>query len=305
MSSDFDVVVAGAGIAGLSAALASARLGRRTLVLTGDVLGGNLLGIERVEGYPGFPEGVAGYELCPLAQAQAAEAGAEFSSTELQRLEGEGPAFRLITGAEEFTARAVILATGSHIRTLEVPGEQRLTGKGVSHCASCDGPMLRDATVAVVGGGDSAMQEALALAQYASRVIVLVRGEALKGQSAFRERVAADPRIEVRFKSAVQEILGDNVVSGLRLASGAASGVLEVSAVFVYTGLVPNTGFLKGRIELDSSGRVATDAAMKTAYPGLFAAGSLRSGWAGRAAASAGEGAAAAVAADRYLRGGE
>ena len=186
MSSEFDIVVAGAGIAGLAAGLTAARLGRRPLVLTGDVLGGNLLSIERVEGYPGFPEGVAGYELCPMAQAQAAEAGAEFESTSLQRLQSGPGGFRLLTGEGEIGARSVILATGSQIRKLGVPGEERLTGKGVSHCASCDGPMLREAAAAVVGGRDSAMQEALALAQHASRVILFHRGEALQGQLAFR-----------------------------------------------------------------------------------------------------------------------
>ena len=301
MSNEFDVVVAGGGIAGLAAALSAARLGRKTLVLTGDVLGGNLLSIERIEGYPGFPEGVPGYDLCPMAQGQAAEAGAEFVSTSVQRLEGQSPGFRLATGEGEISARSVIIATGSSIKTLGVPGEERFKGKGVSHCASCDGPMLRDAVVVVVGGGDSAMQESLTLAQNASRVLLIHRGEALRGQAAFRQRVEQDPKIEVRYRSVVTEIVGDNAVSGVRLRSGSAIESLEAAAVFVYVGLAPNTGFLEGRLHLDGSGRIATDAQMMTGQAGVFAAGSVRSGWPGRAVASAGEGAAAAIAADRYL----
>ncbi len=300
MSSEFDLVIAGAGIAGLTAALTAARLGRRPLVLTGDVLGGNLLSIERVEGYPGFPEGVAGYELCPMTQAQAAEAGAEFESTSLQRVERNGHAFRLTTGEGEIAARALILATGSHIAKLGVPGEDEFFGKGVSHCASCDAPMLRGSPVAVVGGGDSAMQEALALAQHASRVFLFHRGESLAGQESFRQRIAAEDKIEVRAGAVVEEILGDSVVSGVRVRRGAETETVEVAAVFAYPGLAPNTDFLQG-LRLDDSGRIVTDAALNAGAPGLFAAGSVRSGWPGRAVGSAGEGTAAALAAERYL----
>jgi thioredoxin reductase (NADPH) len=299
MSSDFDIVVAGGGIAGLSAGLAAARLGRKTLVLTGDVLGGNLLSIEKIEGYPGFPEGVPGYELCPMAQAQAAEAGAEFASTTLQRLEGQGPEFHLVTGDGELSARAVIVATGSDIKALGVPGEERLKGKGVSHCASCDAPLLRGMVAAVVGGGDSAMQEALTLAGHASRVIVLHRGQALSGQASYRDRVLAHPSIEVRYSALVEEIVGEDAVAGARLRG--TNEVVEAAGVFVYIGLAPNTAFLGGRLRLDGSRRIPTDAAMATEQAGLFAAGSVRSGWPGRAAASAGEGTAAAVAAHDYL----
>jgi thioredoxin reductase (NADPH) len=297
LSSDFDIVVAGAGIAGLSAALAAARLGRKTLVIAGNVLGGNLLSIERVEGYPGFSEGVPGYDLCPTVQAQAAEAGAEFETGMLERIEGAAPELRLRTAEGEFGARALIVASGSDLRSLGVPGEERLKGRGVSHCASCDAPMLRDAVVAVVGGGDSALQEALTLSQHASKVIVLHRGEALGAQASYRGRALADPKIEFRYKTVVEEILGEDAVTGVKTTGG----VVQVAAVFVYIGLAPNSGFLNGRAALDADGRIVTDASMSASQPGLFAAGSVRAGWPGRAAASAGEGVAAAVAADRYL----
>ena len=295
---EFEVAVAGGGIAGLSAALCAARLGRRTLVLAGDVLGGNLLSIERVEGYPGYAEGVPGYELVPSAQAMAAQAGAEFEMLPLLEVQKNSSSFLLGTAEAERTAKTLIIATGASPKKLGVPGEERLLGKGVSHCASCDGPMLRGATVAVVGGGDSAMQEALTLASYVERVVLLCRSAALGGQATYRDRVLASPKIQTRYETEVTAIEGDAAVSALRLASGER---LDVAAVFTYIGLQPNTTFLRDVVPLDPAGKVATDGAMATATPGLFAAGLARAGSPGRAVASAGEGAAAAASAHRFL----
>src|SRR5690606_28156718 len=159
-----EIVVAGGGIAGLTAGLTAARLGRKTLILTGDQLGGNLLSIEKIEGFPGFAEGVAGFELCPSTQMQAAEAGCEFETIEIQSLGGGRGAWQIKTSDGDYTAKALILATGASLTTLGVPGEEEFKGRGVSHCASCDAPLLRGAPAVVVGGGDSALQEALTLA---------------------------------------------------------------------------------------------------------------------------------------------
>lgn len=307
MTSQFDVVVAGGGIAGLTAGLTSARLGRKTLVLTGDVLGGQLLSINRIDGYPGFPDGVPGYELCPMAQEQAAAAGAEFAAATLDALMAEDRAWRLrVSAGEDHVARAVILATGAGLRTLGVPGEARLAGKGVSHCASCDAPLLRGRTAVVVGGGDSAAQEALTLAESVGRVILVHRGAALSAQAAYRDAVLANPRIEPRFETVLEEILGDTKVEGVRVRdrAGNAATDLEAAGVFIYIGLVPNAALLDGRAALDPAGYVVADGELRTALPGICTAGAVRSGWAGRAAASAGDGAAAAVSADRYLRDG-
>ena len=303
---DFEVAVVGAGIAGLTAGLTAARLGRATLVLTGDVLGGQLLSIEKVDGYPGFPEGVPGYDLCPMAQEQAADAGAAFMTTHVERLEAAGDGWRLATGEGDVTARAVVLATGCSLKQLGVPGEQRLRGKGVSHCATCDAPLLRGRPAAVVGGGDSGLQEALTLAEHASRVVILQQGGALTGQAAYRERVVAHPRIEVRCNTAVEEILGGDKVAAVRIrdmTDGAVSE-LETSGVFVYIGLKPSTTLLEGQLGLDSSGAIPTDAWMRTVLTGVFAAGSVRLGSPGRAASAAGDGATAAIAIDRYLADG-
>jgi thioredoxin reductase (NADPH) len=305
LSDRYDVVVAGGGIAGLTAGLFSARLGRSTLVLTGTVPGGQLLNIESIEGYPGFPEGVPGYELCPMAQEQAEAAGAQFSMTELESAEPDGEGWTVATGEGEVTAGALILATGSRLKELGVPGEERLQGHGVSHCATCDGPLLGDRVAGVVGGGDSALQESLTLAATASQVIVLEREAEPTAQESYRSRVLESPKIEVRTRVEVEEILGEDAVTGVRtrdLESG-ETGELELGAVFVYVGLEPNSEPVAERLSLDDDGRVPADRAMRTELPGLFAAGGVRSGAAQQAAASAGDGAAAAKAAARYLDG--
>jgi thioredoxin reductase (NADPH) len=304
VSHTYDIVVAGGGIAGLTAGMVAAQLGRKTLVLTGDVLGGQLLSIEKVEGFPGHPDGIPGYDLLPIAQEQAGAAGAEFAATTVQTVARDGDGWRLITGDGKLSARAVIVATGASLKSLGVPGEARLTGKGVSHCATCDGPLLRNRAVAVIGGGDSAMQEALTLAQFAAWVIILNRGPALTGQVAYRDRVARQRNIEIRHNTTVDDILGDTAVTGLRLVTGGNTTDLAVEAVFVYIGLKPNSEFLGDLTALDPDGRILTDAWMRSDIPGLCAAGTVRSGSAGRAVASAGDGASAALAANRYLSDG-
>src|SRR5262245_28933502 len=208
MSADYDVVIAGGGVAGLSAALTSARVGRATHVLTGPELGGRLISIERIDGYPGFPEGVPGYDLGPMIQEQAAAAGAEFSDAEATALHAAGDGWRVTTGRGDVRAGAVVVATGTTLKTLGIPGEAQFHGKGVSHCASCDAPLLRGRIVGVVGGGDSALQEALTLAQHVSRVIVLHRGTTFSAQAAYVEQVQQNSKIEVRFGTIVEEAIG-------------------------------------------------------------------------------------------------
>jgi thioredoxin reductase (NADPH) len=308
VADEFDVIVAGGGIAGLTAGLHAARAGRSTLVLGGNAPGGLLLSIEKIEGVPGFPEGVPGYDLCPMLQEQAEEAGAEVRMAELAALERADDAWRA-TSADDgnLDARAVIFATGARLRHLGVPGEERLQGRGVSHCASCDAPLLRDQTVGVIGGGDSALQEALTLAEAVGEVIVLHRGDALDAQATYRQRALDHPKISVRYQTVVEEIVGDEKVAGVRARdlTTDATETIDLGGVFVYVGLEPNTEALQDRLELDADKRVATDAAGRTELPGLLAAGYVRRGSLGQAAISAGDGANAAKAADRYLQTGE
>ena len=306
MASEFDVVIVGSGIAGMTAGLTSARLGRRTLVVTGDVLGGQLASIEKIEGFPGFSGAVAGYDLCPLMQEQAAAFGAEFLMNSVERIDPLHGKWRVVTAECDILARAVILATGATLKKLNVPGEERLAGKGVSHCAACDAPLFRDQIVAVVGGGDSAMQEALTLAEFASKVIILHCGAALTGQVCYRDRVTAHQKIDIRFNTTVDEILGETKVTGLR-THDSTSGVtsdMEATAVFAYVGLQPNSAVLKDRINLDRAGRIPTDGSTRTELIGVCAAGNVRWQSPYRAVSAAGDGASAAVALDHYLADG-
>jgi thioredoxin reductase (NADPH) len=303
---EYEVVIVGGGVAGLTAGLTSARAGRKTRVLTGSALGGLLLSIERIDGYPGFPDGVPGYDLCPIIQEQAVAAGAECAATEATALHSNEGQWRLTTGEGEVRARAVVVATGTTLKALGVPGEDRLRGKGVSHCASCDAPLLRGRVVGVVGGGDSALQEALTLAQHAARVVILHRGLAFSAQAAYRERVRQNSKIEVRFGTIVEDVIGNGGLTGVltRTVGEGKADDLELAGLFVYVGLAPATRWLDGMLALDASGRVSVDDAMRSTVPGLFAAGTVRSGSPGRAASAAGDGATAAVAADRYMRDG-
>ena len=304
----YDILVVGGGLAGLTAGLFAARAGRSTLVLESAVPGGHLLNIQKIEDFPGFPDGVSGYEIGPNTQMQAMNHGAEFAMAEIQSLAqaagGDAGDWTVSTTEGDYEAGAVIVASGSHARALGVPGEERLIGKGVSHCASCDGPLFRGQTVGVAGGGDSALMEALTLAEHVGKVLIFHRGEHLEGQQTYSQRVLDERKIEVCYQTEVREILGEGEVAGVKvkdMASG-AERTIDLVGLFVYIGLEPSTQFLGGLLDLDEAGRVPTDIWMRTALPGLFAAGDVRRDSASQAITAAGDGATAAIAADRYLR---
>jgi thioredoxin reductase (NADPH) len=298
-----DVLVAGAGIAGLTAALFAARHGRSTVVF-GSLPGGRLLNATRIEDFPGFTDGVAGYDLCPTVQDQAMAAGAAFEMTELERLEKTDVGWAATTADRRtISAKTVIVATGTEPGVLDVPGEERLATHGISHCACCDGPLHRGRNVAVIGGGDSALLEALTLTEFAEQVFVIDREPSFRAQAVYRDRVASSPKIRVHAETVVEEILGEDGIAGLRLRvlpTGAES-TLGVSGLFICVGGVARPRFLHGLAVTDEHGHIQTDANMRTALPGLFAAGAIRSNFSGQAVTAAGDGAAAAVAAHRYL----
>ena len=205
------------------------------------------------------------------------------------------------------TSRAVVIATGTALAKLGVPGEERLFGKGVSECASCDAPLLRNKVAVVVGGGDSGMQEALTLAEHVAKVVIIERGDALTGQASYRDRIGAHAKIEVRLGSTVTEVIGDAAVSCVRvkeIGAGAESD-LATAAVFACVGLVANTELIRSLVPLDATGRIRVDVAMRTPVQGMCAAGNVRQGSPHRAAGAMGDGVAAAVAIDRYLATGE
>ena len=303
MPVDYEIAVAGGGPAGLTAALFAARHGRSTVLLDSLGVGGAILNTERVEDFPGFPEGVPGFELGPRMQEQVMDAGGAFAMSEVRRLEPRGDDWSLVTDDGDIGAAAVIVATGSRFRKLGVPREEEFEGRGLSTCASCDGPLYRERLVAVCGDGDSALLETLELVGHGVRVVLLHPGEALAGQETYRRRVQDSAQVELRHRTILEEILGDGEVEGIRVrdVGTGASSTLPVAAVFANVGRVPNTSMLEGVVALDEHGHVRTDIWMRTERAGLFAAGDVRADAAGQAISAAGDGATAAVAAHRYL----
>jgi thioredoxin reductase (NADPH) len=303
---EFDLVVIGAGVAGLTAATAAARQGVSVAVVERMGAGGQIANAERIENYPGYPQGIAGHELGPLLHEQAEAAGAEFLLDTVEGLALDGER-RIVRGAgEALAARAVIVAAGSTLRSLGVPGEETFLGRGVSHCASCDGPFFAGKTVCVVGGGDSAIDEALTLAQHAARVLVFHRGKALRAQKVLADRAAAEDRIDIAFGAIVEEILGTDAVTGVRLrdAASGATRITEAAGVFVYVGLAPNTAFVRGTLALDETGRIVSGEDLQTSVPGIFAAGDIRAGSPALLTACVDEGTAAAAGAVRFAKSG-
>jgi thioredoxin reductase (NADPH) len=243
----------------------------------------------------------------PMVQGQADAAGAELMMVSCQGIEPSGTNWSLKTDEEDVVARAVILATGASFAKLGLDGEQRFAGRGVSECASCDGPLLRDKVAVVIGGGDSALQEALTLADHASKVFVLERSKSLTGQASYQNRIKANKKIEVRTQSTVSDIAGDGAVSHVRVkdvATGAESD-LATAAVFPFIGLVANSDLARELAPLDASGRVIVDAAMRTSARGVCAIGNVRQYASYRAAGAMGDATVASMSLDRYLKNGE
>jgi thioredoxin reductase (NADPH) len=301
---DFDLVVIGAGVAGLTAAMHAARYGLSVAVVERLGVGGQIAAAERIENFPGFPQGLSGAELGPLLHEQAETAGAEFILDTVDGIAIDGE-WRVVKGASEtIKARAAIVAAGSALRSLGVPGEEAFLGRGVSHCASCDGHFFSGRDVCVVGGGDSALDEALMLTEHASRVVIIHRGATFDAQRVLVDRAAANSKIEMVSSTAVEEIVGTDNVSGVRLRDLVAGTTHEraVKGVFIYVGLEPNSAFLRGIVALDPAGHIETDIMMRTSVPGIFAAGDIRRHSVAQLAAVAGDGATAAIAASGYLK---
>lgn len=302
----YDIIIIGGGIAGMSAALTAARLGRTTAILTGGIPGGELLNIEKVDGVPGHEDGIAGYDFCPITQELADAAGAVFVMEAATAIIAEGDGWKITTDSDEFAAKAIILAMGAKLLKLGVAGEDKFTGRGVSHCATCDGPLLRGKVAVVAGGGDSAMQEAITLAAHVAKVVLVEKSDALTGQAPYVAAVEADPKIEIITGHKVTAIEGGDKLSAVRIADCASgeSRVIEAQGLFAFIGLQANIAPAEGLVDLDPAGRVAVDGSLRTSAKGILAAGNLRSGNAWRAAAGMGDGATAAIAANEYCKNG-
>jgi thioredoxin reductase (NADPH) len=301
---EYDLVIVGAGVAGLTAAMFAARYGLKVAVVERMGAGGQTINADRIENFPGFPQGIAGHELGPLLHEQAEAAGAELMLDTVEAIELAG-AHRVVRGAaDSLQARAVVIAAGSDPRALGIPGEEKFRGRGISHCASCDGPLFAGQEVCVIGGGDSALDEALVLAEHAARVTVFHRDAGLGGQQALLDKVAANRKIELGLETAVEEILGEDTIVGVRVRGAGGSRVQNVRGVFIYVGLEPNTAWLRGVLALDAGGHIETDIMLRTSVAGIFAAGDIRKDSVAQLAAAAGDGATAAIAAVRYLKQG-
>ena len=300
-----DVVVVGGGAAGMTAGLYASRAGLDTVLLERMMPGGQIVNAHKIENMPGFPDGLSGPDLGELLQDQATRYGLEVKLAEVEDLEENEPYWGLRTYDGDITAKAVIVAGGSTLRRLGIPGEEELHGAGVSYCATCDGAFFADEVVGVVGGGDSALDEAMVLTEYASRVIIFHRRDELHGQKVLQDRVLAHPKIEVRWTTVVDSVLGDAQVESVGVtdvSSGEPSRV-DLSGVFIYVGLDPNTQYLSEVLPLDNAGHVPTDIWMRTSREGLLAAGDVRQDSAAQLASAAGDGATAAIAAQRYIQG--
>jgi len=302
---NYQVVVLGGGPAGLSAAIYAARSGYSTVIVEKAFPGGQIANASHVENYPGFPDGVSGMELGQLMHRQAESQGAQTMMAEVSALQpgvGSGP-HTVKTSDGDVQGVAVIIATGSRYRLLDVPGETELTGKGVSYCATCDGPFYRGKRVAVVGGGDTAVTDALELTHFASEVTVVHRRGELRASAALQAKALNSPKIKFAWNSVVEDVHGETVVEALRLRNTMDGIISElvVDGVFVAVGSVPSTGFLGETVPLDDSGCVITNDLMETSIAGLFAAGDVRHNSARQVITAAGDGATAALSARRYI----
>jgi thioredoxin reductase (NADPH) len=298
-----DVAVIGGGPAGLTAALYAARAMRRTVVFEHRVTGGQIALTHLVENYPGFADGVNGLDLSMSMERQATKYGAMLRFERVVSVAPTEGGLLVTAESGPLLARAVIVTAGAEYRALGVPGEERLTGSGVSYCATCDAAFFRGAEVAVVGGGDAALDEGLFVARFASKVHLIHRRDRLRASAVLQERARAEPKIEFIWGTVVEEITGTDSVESLQLLnvrSGARS-MLPVSAVFVFIGQNPGSGFLGGLVPTDTGGHVEVDLMMRTPVPGVFAAGDVRISAARQAVSAAGDGATAAIAAEQYL----
>ncbi|HKT03369.1 MAG TPA: thioredoxin-disulfide reductase [Rugosimonospora sp.] len=300
-----NLIIIGSGPAGYTAAVYAARANLRPLVIEGAQSGGALMTTTEVENFPGFPDGILGPDLMDNMRKQAARFGAELLTDDVSRVDLDGPVKRVWVGGTEYQARAVILATGSAWRPLGVPGEKELLGHGVSSCATCDGFFFRGRHIAVVGGGDSAMEEANFLTKFAASVTIIHRRDEFRASKIMAERALANPKIKVAWNTVITEVLGkDGKVCGVQVrdTQTGEARVLDVEGVFVAIGHDPRSELFRGEVELDADGYVQVDTpGTRTSVAGVFAAGDLVDHTYRQAITAAGTGCAAALDAERYI----
>lgn len=300
----YDVLIIGGGPAGLTAGLYTSRADLKTVLVESMMIGGQVITTTKIENYPGFPGGVDGPELMQRFHEHCQEFGLEIVQGEVQALRDLGATKEVTVDGKLVQARAVIVTTGAEPRKLGIPGEKELVGRGVSYCATCDGAFFRNVPIAVVGGGDTAAEEALFLSRFASKVYLVHRRDALRATRILQERIFANDKIEVVWDSIPEQVLSNNRgVSGLEILNKVTGdkSVLNLEGVFFAIGVIPKAHFLADVLELNEEGYIMTDAECRTSMPGVFAAGDVRNKMLKQIATAVGDGAVAAIAAEKYL----
>lgn len=303
---DYDIIIIGGGPAGFTAGLYASRAGLKTLLLEGASTVSQITITDLIENYPGIPDGINGFDLMELFKHQALKFGLEILSEDAHSISKSETAQNLWvvnTADKSFTALSLIAATGAQWRALGVPGEKEFAGKGVSYCATCDGPFYRNRDVVVVGGGDSAIQEALFLTHFASRITVIHRRDRLRAGGILQKRAFAEKKIEFAWNSQLAEVIGGDLVSGVKIKDVVSGELKTINAegVFIFVGRIPHTDVFHNILLLDNAGYIITDDAMKTSAEGFFAAGDCRAKLFRQVITAAGDGANAAFSAELYI----
>ncbi len=299
----YDVIIIGAGPAGYTAGIYSARARHDTLILSGIIPGGQLVNTTDVENYPGFDDGILGPDLMIIMRKQTERMGAKIIDAEVTKVDFQTKPFKVSTASTEYQANAVIIGTGANPRKLGLEGEQTFAGKGVSYCATCDGPFFRNLELVVAGGGDSAMEEATFLTKFASKIHLVHRRKELRASKVMQERAFDNPKIEFHFESVIEEIGGNEKVQKVVLKNTQSNekSTLEVGGVFVAIGHEPNTKLFAGQVELDDQGYIVLKNRTETSVPGVFAAGDVHDHRYRQAVTAAGYGCMAAIDVDKYF----
>ncbi|HET9030885.1 MAG TPA: thioredoxin-disulfide reductase [Candidatus Aquilonibacter sp.] len=297
------VIIIGSGPAGLTAAVYAARANLNPLVFAGGLYGGQLMLTTEVENFPGFPDGIMGPDLMMKFREQAERFGARIENVDVTSVDLTRKPFVVRTADAQFEAKTVIVATGASARWLDVPGETKLRGRGVSTCATCDGAFFREKHIVVVGGGDSAMEEALFLTRFGSKVTVIHRRESLRASKIMAERARAHEKISFIWNTVVEEVLGDPVMSGLVLRNiiDGTTSTLDADALFIAIGHTPNTAIFEGQLELDEAGYIVSPDGVRTNIDGVFVAGDVNDLRYKQAITAAGSGCKAAMDVEKYL----